>query len=47
MTGWLQIQLGKVDEDGVVISEPYCLETKWDFEGFVRAKAGADTGGSW
>ena len=43
----LQIQLAKVDADGVAVSEPYLLSTKWDYEGFVKPKAGADTDGSW
>ena len=42
-----QIQLAKVTSDGVTVSEPYCLDTKWDFAGFVKPKAGADTGGAW
>jgi hypothetical protein len=42
-----QIQLAKVDAAGAVISDPFLLETKWDYEGFVRPKAGVDTDGSW
>jgi hypothetical protein len=36
-----------VDATGVLISEPYALETKWDYKSFVKPKAGVATGGSW
>ena len=43
-----KIQVAVVTEaTGVAVSEPFALETKWDFEAFVRTKAGSDTGGSW
>lgn len=42
-----KITLAKITRDSALVSEPYTLDTKWDFEAFVRAKAGADTGGSW
>ena len=43
----LAVQIAKITAAGVVISEPYALETKWDFKSFVKPKADADTGGSW
>lgn len=42
-----RIQLAKMTAAGTVISEPYRLDTKWDFKSFVTPKAGTDTGGSW
>jgi hypothetical protein len=33
--------------EGSVISEPYSVDTKWDFKSFVAPKASTDTGGSW
>lgn len=42
-----KVQLGKVTRDAVVVSEPFELETKWDFQSFVDPKAGAEFGGSW
>jgi len=43
----VQIQIAKVTADSAVVSEPYSLDTKWDYKAFVKAKAGMDTGGSW
>ena len=43
----IQIQLAKVSTGGALITPPYSMETKWDYESFVKDKAGADTGGSW
>jgi hypothetical protein len=43
----MQIQLAKVDAAGVIVSPPYTLDAKWDYAGFVKPKAGADTDGSW
>lgn len=41
-----QLQLAKVTLRGEsVISEPYSLDTKWDFESFRAAKSGI--AGSW
>jgi hypothetical protein len=41
-TGTVENQTGKVE-----VSEPYVMETKWDFKSFVKVKAGAENGGSW
>lgn len=42
-----KIQLAKVSGGGNQITPPYSLDTKWDYESFIKTKAGADTGGSW
>lgn len=42
-----KIQCAVVTADGIDVSEPYVLDTKWDYESFVKPKAGSDTGGSW
>ena len=42
-----RFQISKATADGVLLSPPYSLETKWDYKAFVDPKAGADTGGSW
>lgn len=42
-----RITLAKMTGEGAVISEPYSVDTKWDFRSFVAPKAAADTGGSW
>eukprot|EP00941_MAST-03F_sp_MAST-3F-sp1_P004954 g4954.t1 len=42
-----KIQCATVTENGVEVSEPYVMETKWDYDAFVKPKAGSDTGGSW
>lgn len=42
-----KLTLAKITEAGPVISEPYVLETKWDYRSFRVPKASADTGGSW
>ena len=43
-----KVQIAKITSAGVVaISEPYAVETKWDYAAFVQPKAGAETGGSW
>ncbi|RYG49898.1 hypothetical protein EON67_06260 [archaeon] len=42
-----KITLAKVTSEGSLISEPYTLDTKWDFKSFVAPKAATDTGGSW
>ena len=42
-----KIQIAKVVADGAQVSEPYSLETKWDYDSFIKTKAGSDTGGSW
>lgn len=42
-----KIQLAKVSAEGSQITPPYSMETKWDYDSFVKTKAGADTGGSW
>jgi hypothetical protein len=47
LTAWrLQIQLAKVTDGGdVVVSPAFSLDTKWDWDEFVKTKAG--TAGSW
>lgn len=42
-----KLTLAKITAEGAVISEPYVLETKWDYRSFRVPKASADTGGSW
>eukprot|EP00180_Rhodochaete_pulchella_P000753 Plantae.Rhodophyta-Rhodochaete_pulchella.ctg15849.p2 GENE.Plantae.Rhodophyta-Rhodochaete_pulchella.ctg15849~~Plantae.Rhodophyta-Rhodochaete_pulchella.ctg15849.p2 ORF type:complete len:228 (-),score=43.02 Plantae.Rhodophyta-Rhodochaete_pulchella.ctg15849:100-717(-) len=42
-----KIQLGKITKESVVVSDPFEMETKWDFQSFVDPKAGAEFGGSW
>jgi len=42
-----KIQLAQITAEGPLISEPYSLDTKWDFKSFVKPKASSDTGGSW
>ena len=42
-----KIQLAKITAEGTVISEPYAVDTKWNFRSFVQPKASIDTGGSW
>lgn len=42
-----KIQLAKITAEGSVISDPYQLDTKWDYASFVNPKAGSETGGSW
>jgi hypothetical protein len=33
--------------EGVVISAPFTIDTKWDLKAFEQPKAGMDTDGSW
>lgn len=42
-----KITLGKITKDAAVVSEPFKLDTKWDYKSFVDPKAGAEFGGSW
>ena len=42
-----RFQISKATADGVLISPPYSLDTKWDYKAFVDPKAGAENGGSW
>jgi len=42
-----KIQRATVTKAGIQVSEPYVLDTEWEFKTFVNAKAGGDTGGSW
>lgn len=42
-----RIQVGKVTAEGTTISEPYVMDTKWDYKSFVDPKAGVEFGGSW
>ncbi|OQS04261.1 proteasome subunit beta [Thraustotheca clavata] len=37
--------IGRVNAEGSAISEPYALDTKWDYASFVAPKSG--TGSSW
>lgn len=41
------IQLAKCDASGVLVSEPYELETSWDSPDFVRPVADLDGDGGW
>jgi 20S proteasome subunit beta 7 len=36
-----KFQLAKVTKDGVEISEPFALETKWDYKLFANPSANA------
>ena len=40
-----QLQIAKITEEGVTISQPYALKTFWGFKAFENPTAGAD--GSW
>jgi 20S proteasome subunit beta 7 len=43
-----RVQIAKVTRDGkCLVSEPYELDTYWDFKGFVNSKAGLGTDGGW
>eukprot|EP00578_Thalassiosira_sp_NH16_P017174 CAMPEP_0181106040 /NCGR_PEP_ID=MMETSP1071-20121207/16312_1 /TAXON_ID=35127 /ORGANISM="Thalassiosira sp., Strain NH16" /LENGTH=269 /DNA_ID=CAMNT_0023189405 /DNA_START=76 /DNA_END=885 /DNA_ORIENTATION=+ len=43
-----RVQIAKVmKEGGVLVSDPYELDTYWDFEGFKQSKAGLGTDGGW
>ncbi|KAL7490238.1 hypothetical protein ACHAW6_015988 [Cyclotella cf. meneghiniana] len=43
-----RVQIAKVTREGkVLVSEPYELDTYWDFKGFVDTKAGLGTDGGW
>ncbi len=49
-----RVQLARVQDPAALgaagptlISEPYEVATRWDYKEFIKAKAGADTGGSW
>lgn len=42
-----KMTFSKVTAEGPVVMEPESLDTKWDYEGFVNPKAGAESGGSW
>jgi 20S proteasome subunit beta 7 len=43
-----RVQIAKVTRDGkCLVSEPYELDTFWDFKGFVNSKAGLGTDGGW
>ena len=42
-----KIQIATISATGVKISDPYSVETKWDYASFVKPKADTDTGGSW
>eukprot|EP01045_Picozoa_sp_COSAG04_P056158 COSAG04_NODE_26063_length_300_cov_0.527363_1_plen_40_part_00 len=39
------MQISTITADGCEISEPYELETEWDYEGFVHP--GGNSTGSW
>lgn len=40
-----QLQIAKITEEGVTISQPYALKTFWGFKAFENPTAGAE--GSW
>ncbi|CAK9264528.1 unnamed protein product [Sphagnum jensenii] len=40
-----KMQIANITEDGVKISEPYALQTKWDYEAFSNPTVGNE--GSW
>jgi 20S proteasome subunit beta 7 len=43
-----RVQIAKVTKEGkVLVSEPYELDTYWDFKGFIDTKAGLGTDGGW
>lgn len=42
-----KIQIGRIATDGVSISEPFSLSTKWDYKQFIDPKAGAEHAGGW
>lgn len=42
-----RIQIAKATAEGVVISAPFTIDTKWDLKAFEQPKAGMDTDGSW
>lgn len=42
-----KLTLGKAETGTAVVSDPYSLETKWDYASFKEPKSGTDTGGSW
>eukprot|EP01138_Halocafeteria_seosinensis_P002550 gb/GECG01002608.1/.p1 GENE.gb/GECG01002608.1/~~gb/GECG01002608.1/.p1 ORF type:complete len:233 (+),score=23.93 gb/GECG01002608.1/:1-699(+) len=42
-----KIQVGRIATDGVSISEPFSLDTKWDYKAFIDPKGGVECGGSW
>lgn len=43
-----RVQIAKVTkEEGVLISDPYELETSWDSAGFISSKAGLEGDGGW
>jgi 20S proteasome subunit beta 7 len=41
----LKLQIAKITEEGVTISQPYALKTFWGFSAFQNPTAGAE--GSW
>ena len=43
-----RVQIAKVTkEGGVLISDPYELDTHWDFKGYIDPKGGMGTDGGW
>merc|ERR1711966_501240 len=43
-----RVQIAKVTkEGGVLVSDPYELDTFWDFDGFVSSKGEMGTDGGW
>ncbi|KAG5182718.1 20S proteasome beta subunit [Tribonema minus] len=42
-----RIQIAKATREGVLVSDPYTIETSWSLAAFAQPKAGADTDGSW
>ena len=41
-----RVQIAKVTEDGVLVSDPYELDTYWDFKGYQSNKGEMGTGKS-
>ncbi len=42
-----RIQVAKVNSEGVLVSEPFNIETSWDIGSYAIPKPGHDTDGSW
>jgi len=42
-----RVQIAKVTEDGVLVSDPYELDTYWDFKGYQSNKGEMGTDGGW
>jgi len=42
-----RVQIAKATADGVLVSEPYEIETSWDSAAFVSTKGGLEGDGGW